>query len=222
MARTRKADEHARDQFAALGLFIQNFENIVSALRNHCTSMTIGGQRGILIDTVFPINLLIQHNICSLIFHHEAITARPLLDLWRALIFEQSRALPTLSVKGNLVLGGVVRQLAREFQELIDTRNRLIHATWGIGRWIPGVHDFDALMVEKYKVGIDGFTRRDDLPQSHNKLMEKSIEAVRFLQILSRFIQLYHWEPNNLEKIFLKEGKKWVITPSAVEKRASP
>jgi hypothetical protein len=47
----RKANEHARDQFAALGLFIQNFENVVAALRDHCRDMTMGGQRGILIDT---------------------------------------------------------------------------------------------------------------------------------------------------------------------------
>ena len=43
----RKANETARDQFAALGFFIQKFENIVSTLRDHCAKIVQGGNRGI-------------------------------------------------------------------------------------------------------------------------------------------------------------------------------
>jgi hypothetical protein len=71
--KTKTLDEEARDQFAALGLFIQNFENIVAALRGECSRILRGGQLGL--PGVDGRIILFHWNICSLPFHHEAMTA---------------------------------------------------------------------------------------------------------------------------------------------------
>jgi len=109
--------KHAEEVFAALGFFVQGFERVVSSLRGHCTEMVMGFKRGISFDPAFPyaVAMTAHIKISAMIFHHDAITARPLLDLWRALIFENAKAIPNLSENGRKYRRILLRKSLRNF-----------------------------------------------------------------------------------------------------------
>jgi hypothetical protein len=211
----RKANQHARDQFAALGLFIQNFEGVVTTLRNHSARMVMGADRGAQIDTT---RILTHWNICSLVFHHESMTARPILDLWRAILFEQCKTLPNLPDASRKTIEAISKEIAAEFQKIIDIRNRLIHASWRIGYWVPTFHELENVVVEKYRVGVDGFTRRQDLPSSFDELMENAKRAARCHAKLARFLQYFQYHPNEMDRFFVREKNEWVFNPPQTQK----
>lgn len=187
----KKANETARDQFAALGRFIQNFEFAVSLFRSDCAYILKGGNRGISVTDPKATLTLAHWNICSLAFHHEIMTARPLAAIWRALVIEQGRAmviLSTLSEEVMAVVEGVTTDTHNRFAELIDRRNKLIHASWSIGRWVTE-DDLTALLVEKYVVNKKGFSKVDDLPKTFDELIALGDEVSQISGKLGRFMQ---------------------------------
>jgi hypothetical protein len=207
----REAQKSARDQFAALGRFIQNFEDIVSTLRWHCHRIMLGDHLGITNPNTRAI--VPWWNITSMIFHYETITAKPLLDIWRSLLAEKCKALKYLGIlseKGDEVVKAVSGEIASEFDDIYQQRNRLIHASWHIGRWAH-FEKFFELGVEKYKVGVDGFTKRTDLPKSFDELMECGTRCQRLHNKLGRFLQFFHYQPKDIEKVFeySKTAGKW-------------
>ena len=209
----KKANESARDQFAALGRFIQNFEFAVSVFRSDCAHLLMGGQRGISITQ--SSGVLTHWNMCSLVFHHEIMTARPLTEIWRALVIEQSKMLvsaKTLSENGMSVVEGVTTEVHNRFGELADRRNKLVHASWSIGRWMSE-DDFTPLLVEKYTINKKGFTRRDDLPKTFDELIALGDEANQISGKLGRFIQFYRYQPSSIEQVFTKTDKTWSFVP---------
>ena len=152
-------------------------------------------------------------NITSMIFHHEVISAKPLLDIWRSLLAEQCTALKYLGIlseKGDEVVKGVSKEIASEFEDICRQRNRLIHATWRIGRWAP-FEKISDLRVEKYKAGVDGFAEHTDLPKSFGELMECGTRCQRLHSKLGRFLQFYHYKPKDIERVFecSKTAEKW-------------
>ena len=219
--------KHAEEVFAALGFFVQGFERVVSSLRGHCTEMVMGFKRGISFDPAFPyaVAMTAHIKISAMIFHHDAITARPLLDLWRALIFENAKAIPNLSENGRKVSEDIVAEIAKEFLALVDARNRLLHATWRVGYWMPdppsesgisGEIDFSRLLVEKYRISKSGFQKRDDLPRSHDELRQLGSAAQNLGTKLDRFINELQWHPDQIETVFSKVDGEWkLITPSS-------
>jgi hypothetical protein len=206
------SDDQARDQFAAIGLFIQNFENVVATLRGECSRILRGAQLGVSFGN--PETLLVYLNITSLVFHHETMTARPLLDIWRALVFEQTRGmllLSTISEKGRSIATEIVTEIAKEFIDLVEARNRLIHANWRIGFRLPHEDDLSKIHVEKYRVTKDGLQQRGDLPQSFDELMKLGNRASKLLGKLGRFLQFFIYQPNQIELVYSKTDGNWAF-----------
>lgn len=210
----RKAQETARDQFAALGLFIQNFEYVVRDLRDHCAMIVQGRNRGV--SGGDPKVFLISRSIASLVFHSEVMTARPLLEVWRALMSEECRALTMLSKlseKGNETALSIAKEVGKEFTALYETRNQIIHASWSIGRWLRE-EDIKSVLVEKWKVVASrGFEKRDDLPKTFDELMDLGRKAGKLSSKLGRLIQFIHYHPESIEHVFLKVDGEWVFVP---------
>ena len=172
----KKADKRARDQFAALGMFIQNFENVVSVLRTHCRDMLMGIRPRVHVSNDPAINRLIHHNICSLVLHHEAITASTIVQIWRSMITENSKTIPTLTEKGNFTVQEITTQINNQFVKLIQIRNKLLHASWYIGYW-PLEHQLQPPIVEKYQVNKSGLQKRSDMPVSFEDIISHTKHA---------------------------------------------
>jgi hypothetical protein len=216
MARNRqrqKIQEGIRDQFAALGRFVQSFEDIVSALRWHCHRIMLGDHLGIPNPNPDPKAMVPWWNINSLVFHHESVTAKVLLDMWRALLAEQCNALSyrdILSDDGVEAVRGVSGEIAADFADICQNRNLLIHATWQIGHWFSNQSPSD-IRVFKYKVTQDGLLERKDLPKNTGELIELGTRCQKLHMKLGRFLQHYHYQPNSIDKVFKfsKKADKW-------------
>ena len=206
----RKAEETARDQFAALGRFVQRFEQIVDAIRWHCHRLSSGDNLGEI--QTDPKVAILRLNITSMVFHHEVMTARPLLDIWRSLLAEHRKALKILGIlseRGDEIAKGVSTEIAAEFEDICQLRNRLMHATWHIGYRFS--EEFPELDVEKYRLGQDGFSRRADLPNTLDELTEYGTRCQRLHAKLGRFLQYYHYYPKDIGEAFEYSSKagKW-------------
>jgi hypothetical protein len=224
-------DEQARDQFAALGLFIESFENVVSILRQECSRILRGAQLGL--PSVAGKIIVFHWNICTLPFHHEAMTAKPIVDIWQALTYEQTRsleALSALSPNGNKIVTAIVSDVANDFRDMIPTRNHLVHGTWNIGR--PWPENFPKELaggalshhqiVEKYKVTKAGLEKRDDLPNSFDEIIDLAKRNQQILGMLGRFLQLFIYSPAEIENAFAKRDGTWVITLGTRTERWTP
>jgi hypothetical protein len=212
--RRRKEKEKARDQFAALGRFIQSFENIVDLLRWHSERIMQGDHLGV---TGPDLKVASQwKNITSLALHYDGVTAKTVLDVWRALLAEERTAmvsLEQLSKKGDEVAKGISGEIASEFSDIYQERNRLIHATWRIGNWSPLDESYE-LGVVKYRVGSEGFAKRTDLPGNFEELIECGARCDRLHKRLVRFLQWFHYLPKDLDRVFAcdqaaAKGQKW-------------
>jgi hypothetical protein len=209
----RKASETARDQFASLGLFIQNFENVVNALRNDCAHIVQGRNRGL--SGGNPKVFVMSSNIASLVFHHENMSAKPILDVWKALMAEECRALcilERLSKKGDETTKAIVKEISAEFRVIYEARNSLVHATWSIGYWFKE-NDFDTLNLKKWKVSGDGFQQRIDLPTSFDEIVALAKRANKLWGKLGRLSQFFYYHPEAIENVFVKSGKEWIFVP---------
>jgi hypothetical protein len=138
------------------------------------------------------------------------------------LLAEKCKALKYLGIlseRGDEVVKGVSGEIAAEFGDIYEQRNRLIHATWRIGRWAP-FEKFSDLGVEKYSLGVDGFAKRTDLPKNFDELMEYGTRCQVLLDKLGRFLQFFHYDPKNIEKVFeyskaAGKRQKWRFVPPA-------
>jgi hypothetical protein len=106
----------------------------------------------------------------TIVFHHQALTAKPLFEIMRAIISvlvakSSHRAYPHRDFYRNL-LG----DLQRQYDYLVNMRNNLLHGTWyiGIGRsgLDPDHVEFDLL---KYTTTKDGLARLK-LPKTAKEL----------------------------------------------------
>jgi hypothetical protein len=215
----KSPNAHARDQFAALGRFIQNFEQIVSVLRTECGRLVRGGDLG---SGVVAGNVLLFYwNISALAFHHDSMTAKPIVDIWQAMVSEQCRALVVLSKlseEGQRISLEIVRSIANDTRDLANTRNTLVHASWNIGFWPPieEYEDLSRIWVQKYRVPKDGLQLRDDLPRSFEQLMEYGNQAHRILGRLGRFLQFFIFSPEKIESVFSKKDGEWIFTRRSI------
>lgn len=215
----RNANEKARDQFAALGRFIQTFENIVDTLRWHSQRILLGEHLGV--SKPEQKAMVPWFAITSLIFHHEAMTARNMMDIWRSLLAEKSKALGylgLLSKDGQEVVDGVSKEIASEFGDICQQRNKIIHATWYIGK-LPDISAMPEFMARKYAAGSDGLFEREDLPKNFDELIKLGDRCSELHNKLGRFIQYYHYKYTEIEKHYnySRNGQKWrrwkFITP---------
>jgi hypothetical protein len=104
------------------------FEMMVDEVRSSC--MTLMGPNPF--DDRLPL----------IAFHHGAMTAKPLIDIMRAMIAQLAKRDDTIDDDERPIFKGVLTQLAREYGDLVNMRNNLLHGTWFIG--YSSVDDPDA------------------------------------------------------------------------------
>lgn len=220
----RQANAYAREQFAALGQFVQAFEVVVANLRRDCGQITRGSKRGITMDGR-SITTITQWRISELIFSHNVMTAQPLLILWRALLYEATLAILDLSEEGRTIALAVATQIAGDFTKVIECRNDIIHATWQIGHPFSW-EDPTRIMVGKTAVTAKGLTAKDSLPTSAGELYVLTRSCYGINNMLGGLLQYLYWEPQNIGKVFVKRkasaelAERWLFTP-VISKPAS-
>ena len=166
--------KNTKEQYEALGRFVEAFETMVSAPRDASINL-LGGSTLELVDIAL---------------HHQALTAKPLFEIWRAAVAEivQDAIGPLREGAKPLCLDtygerfrctpaerdaffGVLGTIAGECNDLINTRNNLLHATWFIGYQGDNDPDCAEFHVHKSKATKTGLSRLE-LPKNASQLKD--------------------------------------------------
>jgi len=174
--------ENTKEQYEALGRFVEAFEMMVSEVRETCLEILKRDNK--------------HYELLEIAFHHGALTARPLFDVMQALVAEivgdtirnppfdvgGKGPVPDFTAPDRNTFWGVMKFVAEEYGELTTTRNNLLHATW-----FTGYSDVDdpfgsEFYARKYSAGKDRLSSLD-LPK----------DAITFVRLSNRCDALRHW-----------------------------
>ena len=160
-------------QFAALGRFVQDFEQMVGSVRFHLIMRLSGNSRG-------------EQHFARAVFHHQALSAAPLLEIFRCFVAE------TLELEGDAnspderkVTLEVAAHIDRRYRTLVEARNAILHATWFIGWAGSGQTDFSEMKGDKWTPASKGLKRKE-LPTSDVELTALSQEATAVKSLIDR------------------------------------
>jgi hypothetical protein len=140
-------------QYEALGRFVEAFELMVDETRR--VSIKI-------------IKRDDQHEkLVEVIFHADSMTARPLFDIMKALIVEWVKQ-PFLKVKQSDRdnISGILKEIATNYTDLANTRNMLLHGTWGIGTYNLDDPKFETFNLKKYRLTKAGLEKAGKIPNN--------------------------------------------------------
>jgi hypothetical protein len=192
-------EKNIKEQFETLGRFVEAFENMVDEVRSSC--MLLMGPNPF--DDRLPL----------IAFHHGAMTAKPLFDIMRAMIAQLAKG-DDIDDDERPVFKSVLNQIAREYNDLVNMRNNLLHGTWFIGYSSTEDPDAAEFYVRKQTSTKDGLGLLD-LPKTAEELRALKVrcEAVRDqVGALQDCIPLLG-DGSSIERRFKKEGENWVLKP---------
>lgn len=151
-----RRQRQTREQFEALGRFVQSFEQMVDAVRRGI--ILVSGISGF------------QCDLLQIVLHHQVMTAKPLFDVFRAItsvvMNDPKRRIPEVEFN---VMQDLLKQVANRYQDACSRRNDLLHGTWYIGWHCADQEDFSELIIDKRKVSAKGLSQAE-LPASTEAL----------------------------------------------------
>ena len=210
----RLAQKLADQQWASLGEYVEAFEQVVDALRTGCINMTAGQMRGI---TASPgtNSFGIHHRICTVIFNHRALTASPIMDLWRATIAEGMHAIPDISDASKTTLLNVLDYCGKTFQTMSEIRNAMLHGTWNIGMnsiYSTIMPNYSQPLVKKIKVTKRGYSENSDIPKDQKGIEAQTIECKKMHSLVMGVYWCFQ-DHRYIPVRFQKQGEEWKFMP---------
>jgi hypothetical protein len=146
------------ENYAALGQFVSSFEAMVDQVREICITTVCTGMGSE------------RQRLVEISSYHQAMTAKPLFDIMRAIIAEvvSSPASPQYTKRETFkkVLGCI----ESEYSHLCYKRNALLHGTWYFGSIMTNTAK--TFRVRKYKTTADGLASVESLPKNAAELFE--------------------------------------------------
>jgi len=135
---------------AALGRYVEAFEQIAMWLRVGCVQLTCWTTRA-------PLNVK-QQQLMNVIFNHRSMTADNLSSIYRALVGQiiNDKDLTKFDNTEIKTVEKVLTQFHTDFQEAANKRNDYIHATWFIGFSKPAEEDWSQIAYLRGKTTKDG------------------------------------------------------------------
>lgn len=159
-------EQNVREQYERLGRFVDSFEAMVAGVRNNCIRFFDDGKG--------------KARLAQIVFHHQTMTAKPLFDIFRAIIV-QTITDATFAKEHNVLpadieaFRGILSVASKEYSSLTNLRNSLLHGTWFVG-YVgedPTSPDFD---VFKYTINKEGIARVE-LPRTASELAHLSLRC---------------------------------------------
>ena len=213
---------NANAQYEALGMFVEAFEAMVDEARESA------------------INLIERDphhgRLVAIALHHTNLTAKPIFDIFRAVVAEivkdaldvqeakqtaRERIEPPLRLgvtdepldltrQDGEALFGALRALASEYDDLQQTRNKLLHATWFIGYPADDDPTYEKLVVRKYAATAGGLEPVTTLPKDKAELHH----LVRRCDVARSWIAAIHaclGGPFVIKETFKRDGGDWCL-----------
>jgi hypothetical protein len=224
--------KNTKDQYEALGRFIEAFEMMVNEVRE--VSIEIVSRDGK------------HYELVQVPFHHGALTAKPLYEIMRALIAEvihdsidyhkskeagvidndpplavSSTGAPlNFTIADRDVFFGVLKFIADEYNDLVTKRNNLLHATWFIGYVSTDDPNASEFYVRKYTTAKGGLTA---LPLPKNAAELKNLaERCDAVRTWIAWLQSCLKGEDSILDRFESSGGKWFFVSHAGQKTTLP
>lgn len=200
--RDEKYQRQTKESFEHLGRFVQEFEQMVFTIRVGIRDVLAGNSRD-------------REGLLDVVLNHEALSAKPLSDMFRGIIATAMQH-PTYTDEQRAMVRQILKQIAREFQDLTEQRNKILHGTWFIGWASAADEDFSQMSSMKWKVTAEGAKPVDDVPKSVEDLkalISRCTETKRTITALLFSLRLPQMA-GGLEKNFTRVGKGWVAISS--------
>jgi len=181
---------NVRAQYEALGQFVESFEKMVDDVREICIQRIGSGG---------------DERLAEIAFHHQAMTAKPLFDIMRAIL-----AHAVNHHADRALFRSVLGRIEREYSHLYNKRNELLHGTWFIGYSSQKDPDAAEFYVKKLKTSADGLVGVKDLPKNAHELTDlaNACSEVRiWLGEIDRCIQ----DNLKLTDVFNQRNDEWVL-----------
>jgi hypothetical protein len=152
--------KNTKEQYEALGRFVEKFELMVYEVREVCIDRICSG-----------IGSIERKQLVEISFHHQAMTAKPLYDIMRAIIAEIVNK-PTSPHHADAAnFKSLLGHIEGEYNHLFQKRNELLHGTWFIGFVSHSDPDAEAFFLRKYKTSADGLVAAKELPKNAAELL---------------------------------------------------
>jgi hypothetical protein len=216
--------KNVKEQYEALGRFIEAFELMVDEVRGISTSCIFDAN-----DTVGKIKPAgstwqdwikeedRSRRLIDIAFHHQAMTAKPLFDVMRAIIAEFVNYPPSFHYAERALFRNVLSHIEREFNSLYWKRNDLVHATWFIGARSEDDPAASTFYIRKFKTSADGLKRAAELPKNAGELLilrDRCTETCAWLSHVGYCLR----QSARLSDYFKLEANEWKLftRPGAV------
>ena len=206
-------DKNTKKQYEELGRFVVAFEEMINDVRELC------------IFILADLDLSLQ-TFVSVAFHHQALTAKPLLDIIRTLIAEvgkdkDARKKYKIEDNSQKIMEGVLDLISKEYMDLANTRNNLLHGTWYVGFTGPEDLEGREFYVKKLGTTKTGLTPLE-LPKTDGELhdLTKRCGKVRYWLLSINSCFMLRDGAERLKKKFWYDAKKkqwWAHTPTGDE-----
>ena len=179
-SRQEKYEAQTREQFEALGRFVQAFELMVFAIRSGIEGRLQQESQNMVYFT-------------RMIFHHRALTAGPLWELFRGIVFTDVSELRPVSPSDSGAFHDALSKIGKQIEALIKSRNSILHGTPFIGWASAEQEDFSELTIVKWGVSSKGW-KETVTPKSVNDLgilvdrCKRVEEAVRLIGVAASML----------------------------------
>jgi hypothetical protein len=169
MRKMEPIEKNIREQYQALGQFVEAFEQMVHEARSGCIA---------LVDLTFE-----RQKVIAIAFHHQVMTAKPLFEIMRAIVVELLKQEKTckeqqIDKEAKDIFRGVLETISKEYNALVSKRNNLLHGTWFVGFGGPGDPHAEEFLVSKLSISKAGVEPLE-LPKNAKELSMLSARCRR-------------------------------------------
>ena len=125
-------EKNTKEQYAALGRFVESFETMVYYARDGAFNLLLDG-------FVREPNLGYQQaRLIGIPLFHQSLAAKPTFEIFRAILMEKItdqkyRKVYDISDDQIKIYSGALGAISGEYEWLANKRNDLLHGTWFIG-----------------------------------------------------------------------------------------
>lgn len=202
-SKEERRQRQTKEQFEALGRYVQAFEAMVHELREGISWLTPTRDAG--------------NYIVRAITNHRVMTAQPLLDIYRivSVVVLQSEACTLNDAeKGTAAL--ILDNIFKRAKTAIEGRNEIIHGTWHIG-WQSSGHDADEDYIFTLKGAVTGKSLEYRSPiRSAVQLNEQTVKCEQLVDLLFRFTHGVTAPVDGFSEDFSKDtAGNWTARPIA-------
>lgn len=187
-------DKNTKEQYECLGRFVEAFEAMVHEVRSNAIEMLAA-------DTEFA-------RLVEIPFYHAVMTAKPIFEIFRAIIATQINngkfcAQHGIDGADQSAFHGVLAEIAKEYGDLSEIRNHMLHGTWFVGFLGGQDEEANEFEIHRLTVGKAGLKSAAEIPKNALELRH----LIKRCEVTRHWISVIHGcMPKSLADLKMKDS----------------